>query len=59
MVLTPLDEAIALRPCLAHLATTRPESEPMRFAAGLQDQDEKPAELQPLTVCLGHVFHLE
>lgn len=50
MVLTPLDEAIALRPSLAHLATARAESEPRRAAASVQEEDEKPAELQPLTV---------
>ncbi len=51
MVLTPLDEAIALRPSLAHLATARAESDPRKGAASMQDEDEKPSELQPLTVC--------
>ncbi|BDA41399.1 probable DNA-directed RNA polymerase III subunit RPC5 at N-terminal half [Coccomyxa sp. Obi] len=50
VVLTPVDEALALRPSLAHLAKARAELESKISAASRPDEDEKPAELQPLTV---------
>lgn len=49
-MLTPVDEALALRPSLAHLATARAELESKKSAASAPDEDEKPADLQPLTV---------
>ncbi|CAL8461876.1 g1407 [Coccomyxa elongata] len=50
VVLTPVDEALALRPSLGHLARARAELESRISAASVPDEDEKPAELQPLTV---------
>ncbi len=49
-MLTPVDEALALRPSLGHLARARAELESRISAASVPDEDEKPAELQPLTV---------
>ncbi len=61
-MLTPVDEAYALRPSLAHLGASRADAEAKAAAAAAAasaaaaapesapDEDEKPAELQPLTV---------
>ena len=50
VVLTPLDEAYAMRPSLAHLNTARADAEAKAKAAVDDDEDDEKPEPQPLTV---------
>lgn len=49
VVLTPVDEAYALRPSLEHLAK-EPEAKAVLQSVDSREEDEKGTELQPLTV---------
>lgn len=51
VVLTPVDEAYALRPSLEHLAK-EPEAKPQLQSMDSVMEDDKGTELQPLTVSL-------
>lgn len=52
-VLTPLDEAYALRPHLAHMASAHSEADAKAKAAAEEEEDEKASEPQPVKVrCL-------
>ena len=60
-VLTPLDEAYALRPSLAHMSSSKGEADAKGKAAAEDDEDEKPPDPQPVTVsclllCIMEVF---
>ena len=50
-VLTPIDEAYALRPSLAHMSSTRNEADAKAKAAAEDEEDEKPSEPQHIRVC--------
>ena len=49
-MLTPLDEAYALRPSLAHMSSSKGEVDAKGKAAAEDDEDEKPPDPQPVTV---------
>ena len=49
-MLTPLDEAYALRPSLAHMSSSKGEADSKGKAAAEDDEDEKPPDPQPVTV---------
>ena len=52
-MLTPIDEAYALRPSLAHMSSTRNEADAKAKAAAEDEEDEKPSEPQHIRVrCL-------
>ena len=53
-VLTPLDEAYALRPSLAHMSSSKGEADAKGKAAAEDDEDEKPLDPQPVTVSCLH-----
>ena len=50
-VLTPIDEAYALRPSLAHMSSTRNEADAKAKAAAEDEEEEKPSEPQHIRVC--------
>lgn len=50
-VLTPIDEAYALRPSLVHMSSTRSEADAKAKAAAEDEEDEKPSEPQHIRVC--------
>ncbi|CAL5222734.1 g5141 [Coccomyxa viridis] len=49
-VLTPIDEAYALRPSLAHMSSTRNEADAKAKAAAEDEEEEKPSEPQHIRV---------
>ena len=49
-VLTPLDEAYALRPSFAHMSSSRSEADAKAKAAAEDEEDEKPSEPQHVRV---------
>lgn len=49
-VLTPLDEAYALRPSLAHMSSARGDSDAKGRAAAEDEEDEKPSEPHRVSV---------
>ena len=49
-MLTPLDEAYALRPSLAHMSSLKGDADVKGKAATEDDEDEKPPDPQPVTV---------
>ena len=52
-MLTPIDEAYALRPSLAHMSSTRNDADAKAKAAAEDEEDEKPSEPQHIRVrCL-------